>query len=148
MKNGNPNPPAPLPTDEGAIVPAGQGEILLYQTEDGRTRVECRFQDETIWLSQAMMAELYQTSKQNVSLHLHNLYREGELDADRVVKEYLTTGPDGRMVRRTASFTTTWMRSWRLATGSGANGEPSSAGGRPNGCGSISSRALFWTMSG
>jgi hypothetical protein len=96
MKNRNPSPPAPLGEDGGAIVPAGQGEILLYQTEDGRTRVECRFQDETIWLSQAMMAELYQTSKQNISLHLHNLYREGELDVDRVVKEYLTTGPDGK----------------------------------------------------
>lgn len=78
------------------MVPAGKGEILLYQAEDGRTRVECRFQDETIWLSQAMMAELYQTSKQNISLHLHNLYEEGELDANRVVKEYLTTGPDGK----------------------------------------------------
>ena len=60
MKDQDLNLPAPLPEDEGAIVPAGQGEILLYQTEDGRTRVECRFQDETIWLSQAMMAELYQ----------------------------------------------------------------------------------------
>jgi len=96
MKDQNPNPPTPSPEEEGALVPAGRGEILLYQTEDGRTRVECRFQDETIWLSQAMMAELYQTSKQNISLHLQNLYEEGELDANRVVKEYLTTGPDGK----------------------------------------------------
>ena len=51
MKDQKPNPPSPAPEDEGAIVPAGQGEILLYQTEDGQTRVECRFQDETIWLS-------------------------------------------------------------------------------------------------
>jgi len=96
MKDENPNPPVSLPQDESVIIPAGQGEILLYQTEDGRTRVECRFQDETIWLSQALMAELYQTTKQNVSLHLHNLYSEGELDEGRVVKEYLTTGPDGK----------------------------------------------------
>jgi hypothetical protein len=96
MKDQNPNPPIRLPEDENAIVPTGIGEILLYQTEDGRARVECRFQDETIWLSQAMMAELYQTTKQNVSLHLHNLYSEGELDENRVVKEYLTTGPDGK----------------------------------------------------
>ncbi len=96
MKDENPNAPVPAPEDEGAIVPAGQGEILLYQTEDGRTRVECRFQDETIWLSQAMMAELYQTTKQNISLHLQNLCSEGELDENRVVKEYLTTGSDGK----------------------------------------------------
>ncbi len=83
--------------DEDAMIPAGRGEILLYQTEDGQTRVECRFHDETIWLSQTMMAELYQTSKQNISLHLQNLYREGELDANRVVKEYLTTGSDGKV---------------------------------------------------
>ncbi len=96
MKDQNPNPPGPLSGDEGAIVPAGRGEILLYQTEDGRTRVECRFQDETIWLTQNLMAELYQTTKQNISLHIQNLYSEGELDANRVVKEYLTTGPDGK----------------------------------------------------
>jgi len=64
MKDRNVNPPGPSPEEEGAIVRSGKGEILLYQTEDGRTRVECRFQDETIWLSQAMMSELYQTSKQ------------------------------------------------------------------------------------
>ncbi len=78
------------------VLPDDPGQFILYQTQDGRTRVECRFQNETIWLSQALMAELYQTSKQNISLHLQNLYREGELDPDRVVKEYLTTGPDGK----------------------------------------------------
>jgi hypothetical protein len=49
--------------DEGAMIPIGRGEILLYQREDGRTRIECRFQDETIWLSQALMARLYQISR-------------------------------------------------------------------------------------
>lgn len=76
-----------------------EGEFLLYQTEDGHTRIECRFSGETIWLSQANMADLYQTSKQNVSLHLKNLYEEGELIENRVVKEYLTTGPDGKKYR-------------------------------------------------
>jgi len=76
-----------------------EGQFLLYQTEDGQTRIECRFAGETIWLSQANMAELYQTTKQNVSLHLNNLYEEGELVANRVVKEYLTTGPDGKNYR-------------------------------------------------
>ncbi|MEN6663846.1 MAG: virulence RhuM family protein [Phycisphaerae bacterium] len=78
------------------MVPSGKGEIVLYQTADGNTRIECRFQDETIWLSQATMAELYQTTKQNISIHLSNLYEEGELDANRVVKEYFTTGSDGK----------------------------------------------------
>lgn len=75
------------------------GEFILYQTEDGKTRIECQFSGETIWLSQANMTELYQTSKQNISLHLKNLYEEGELLEVRVVKEYLTTGPDGKNYR-------------------------------------------------
>ena len=75
---------------------SGKGEIVLYQTPDGATRVECRFEQESIWLSQALMAELYQTSKQNISLHLENLFEEGELDKDQVVKDYLTTGPDSK----------------------------------------------------
>lgn len=86
----------------GDNLPAQQppeGQFLLYQTEDGQTRVECRLAGETIWLSQANMAELYQTTKQNVSLHLNNLYEEGELVENRVVKEYLTTGPDGKNYR-------------------------------------------------
>jgi len=73
-----------------------EGRFLLYQTEDGQTRIKCRLAGETIWLSQANIADLYQTTKQNVSLHLKNLYEEGELAENRVVKEYLTTGPDGK----------------------------------------------------
>ena len=72
------------------------GEFLLYQTEDGRSRIEVRMQGETLWLTQAAMAELFQTSKQNISLHLKNIYREGELAEDQVVKEYLTTASDGK----------------------------------------------------
>ena len=75
------------------------GKFLLYQTEDGQTRIECRFAGESIWLSQTNMADLYQTTRQNVSLHLKNLYEEGELVENRVVKEYLTTGPDGKNYR-------------------------------------------------
>ena len=72
-----------------------QSEIILYQTEDGRTRVQCRFENETVWLTQQHMAELFQTSKQNVSLHIHNIFAEGELREDSVVKESLTTAADG-----------------------------------------------------
>ena len=55
--------------------PKPTGEIVLYQTEDGRTRVECRFADENIWLSQALMAELFQTTPQNITLHLRAIER-------------------------------------------------------------------------
>jgi hypothetical protein len=96
MKDENPNPPAPLPEDEGAMVPASRGEILLYQTDDGRTRVECRFQDDTIWLSQAMMAELFQIGIGTVNHHLKAIYEDGELDPEATIRRY-------RIVRREGS---------------------------------------------
>ena len=55
------------------------GEFLLYETEDGRTRVECRFVADTLWLAQAGMADLFQTSKQNIAKHLKAIFAEGEL---------------------------------------------------------------------
>ncbi len=82
------------------IPPAG--EFLLYQTEDGKTRVECRFADESLWLSQAGMAELFQTSKQNIAKHLKAIFAEKELDAEAVVNQWLTTASDGK--RYTVSY--------------------------------------------
>jgi hypothetical protein len=77
------------------------GEIVLYQTEDGRTRLECRFADETLWLSQALMAELFQTTPQNITLHLQSLYAEGELEESATCKEFLQVRLEGgRQVRR------------------------------------------------
>jgi hypothetical protein len=75
------------------------GELILYQTEDGKTNIEVRLQDETVWMSQLAMAELFQSTKQNISLHLRNIFDEGELLEDRVVKEYLTTAADGKNYR-------------------------------------------------
>ena len=75
------------------------GEFLLYQTDDGRTRVECRFAHETLWLSQAGMAELFLTSKQNVAKHLKAIFAEGELAEDSVVNQWLTTAADGKSYR-------------------------------------------------
>lgn len=75
---------------------SSQSQFLLYQTEDGQTRIEVRLQDETVWLSQTAMTELFRTTKQNISLHLKNIFAEGELETDRVVKEYLTTAADGK----------------------------------------------------
>ena len=87
-----------------ALNVAGQAagtEFLLYETEDGRTRVECRFVDDSLWLPQALMADLFQTSKQNISLHVKNVLAEGELQAAATVKDYLTVQNEGtRQVRR------------------------------------------------
>jgi len=74
-------------------------DIILYQTEDGRTRIQCRFENETVWLTQQQMAELFQTTKQNISLHVLNIFKEEELVADSVVKESLTTAVDGKSYR-------------------------------------------------
>ncbi|MBU4211780.1 MAG: virulence RhuM family protein [Verrucomicrobia bacterium] len=76
--------------------PESKSEIILYQTEDNRTRIEVRLENETVWLTQAQMAELFQTTKQNVSLHIQNVFEERELREDSVVKEYLTTAVDGK----------------------------------------------------
>ena len=71
-------------------------EILFYQTDDGQTKVEVRMENETVWLTQAQMVELFQTTKQNISLHIRNIFQEGELQEVSVVKEYLTTASDGK----------------------------------------------------
>ena len=82
-----------------------RSEIILYQTEDGRTRLEVRLEQETVWLSQAQMVELFQTTKQNVSLHIKNLFQEGELERSATVKESLTVQKEGqRTVQRRVEF--------------------------------------------
>lgn len=73
-----------------------KSEILLYQTEDGQTKIDVRFDEETIWLNQKQMVELFQTTKQNISLHIRNVFKDGELNEDSVVKDYLTTAADGK----------------------------------------------------
>ena len=72
------------------------GEIIIYQTEDGLTQIETRLQDDTVWLTQGQMVKLFETSKQNVSLHLNNIFKENELERKSVVKEYLTTASDNK----------------------------------------------------
>lgn len=73
-----------------------QSEFLLYQSEDGQLKIQVRLENETVWLTQADMMELFQTTKQNISLHIKNIFEEGELDENSVVKEYLTTATDGK----------------------------------------------------
>lgn len=78
-----------------------QGNIILYETEDGRSRIQLRADHGTVWLTQLEMAELFHATKQNISLHLKNLFHEGELSTEATVKESLTVQIEGmREVRR------------------------------------------------
>ena len=67
-----------------------QSQLIIYQTGTGETKIDVRFQDETVWLSQHLMAELFHTTKQNISLHIQNIYEDNELLPDATVKEFLT----------------------------------------------------------
>ncbi len=75
---------------------ADKNEIVVYQPEGGEFHIEVRVENDTVWLTQAQMAELFHATKQNISLHIANIYKEGELDKNSVVKEYLTTASDGK----------------------------------------------------
>lgn len=72
-----------------------QSSIILYQTEDGRTRIQCRFDLDTIWLTQAQIAELFQTTPQNVTLHLGAIFADGELSEAATCKDYLQVRQEG-----------------------------------------------------
>ena len=76
--------------------PDPQSQIVLYQTEDGDTRLECRFDQDTLWLTQAQIAELFQTTPQNVTLHLKAIFAEGELTEEATCKEYLQVRTEGK----------------------------------------------------
>ncbi|MCK9293477.1 MAG: virulence RhuM family protein [Desulfobulbaceae bacterium] len=71
-------------------------DLILYTTEDGRSQIQLRTENQTVWLTQLEMAELFDATKQNISLHLKNLFEDGELDEGAVVKESLTTAADGK----------------------------------------------------
>jgi hypothetical protein len=71
-------------------------EIILYTTPQGNVKVEVLVREETVWLTQNMLADLFQTTKQNISLHLQNIFKEGELNENSVVKDFLTTAADGK----------------------------------------------------
>ena len=73
-----------------------KGEIIIYQSESGNTKLDIKLVDETLWVTQQQIAELFQTTKQNVSLHLKNIYEEGELNEEATVKEYLTVRKEGK----------------------------------------------------
>ena len=104
-------------------------EIILYQTEDGLTKIDVRFEDETVWLTQAQLCDLYQTSKSNISEHIKHIFAEGELEENQVVRKFRTTAADGKnymmsfynldmiisLGYRVKSITATRFRQWATA---------------------------------
>jgi len=81
---------------EGNFMITNHGELILYRTEDGRAAIHLRAEDGTVWLTQNQLAELFDTTKQNVSLHIRNVLQDGELKAEGTVKDYLTVQTEGK----------------------------------------------------
>ena len=82
-----------------------KSNILIYQTEGGQTKIEVRLENETVWLTQKLMAELFQTTPQNITLHLNNIYSEKELSKEATCKDFLQVQKEGkRQVQRTRKF--------------------------------------------
>lgn len=71
-------------------------ELMMYQTEDGQTKIDVRMENETVWLSLDQMAELFQRDKSTISRHIRNIFAEGELDREAVVAKFATTASDGK----------------------------------------------------
>jgi len=80
-------------------------QIIIYTTEKGETKLEVRLENETVWLTQKLMAELFQTTPQNITIHLKNIFEEGELNEAATCKDFLQVGKEGgRMVERNQKF--------------------------------------------
>ncbi|MCK4728475.1 MAG: virulence RhuM family protein [Desulfobacterales bacterium] len=84
---------------------SGKGQFLVYEAEDGRVKIDVRLEDETVWLTQQMMAELFQTTVPNINMHTKNIFEEGELRPEATIKKFLTVRREGkRNVRRELDF--------------------------------------------
>ncbi|MFZ5562959.1 MAG: virulence RhuM family protein [Thermodesulfobacteriota bacterium] len=82
-----------------------KGQLLVYEAEDGQIKIDVRLEDETVWLTQQRMADLFQTTVPNISMHIRNIYEEGELTPEATVKKFLTVRREGdRDVRRELDF--------------------------------------------
>ena len=77
-------------------MPSDNSEIIIYQTEDGRAKINVRMEDENVWLTQAQMVELFLSSKPNISEHIRHIFEEGELTEESVVRNFRTTAADGK----------------------------------------------------
>lgn len=79
----------------------GKGQFLVSEAEDGRIKIDVRLVEETVWLSQALIAELFQTSVPNISMHIRNVYEEGQLKPEATIKKFLIVRQEGsQAVRR------------------------------------------------
>jgi len=74
----------------------GKGQFLVYEAEDGQVKIDVHLKDEPVWLTQQLVADLFQTTKQNIGQHLKNVFAEGELLENSVVKKFFTTAGDGK----------------------------------------------------
>ena len=82
-----------------------KGQIIIYQADDGKTTIDVRLEDETVWLTQKQLADLYQSSKANISEHIKNIYEEGELDRESTVRKFRTVQNEGtRTVTREVTY--------------------------------------------
>ncbi len=87
--------------DKIPVTEEKQGEVVIYQAESGDTKIDVRFVDETVWLTQAQMAELFQSSRTNIVEHIRNIYEEGELDEDSTCRKFRQVRMEGnRQVTR------------------------------------------------
>ena len=85
--------------------PENNGEIIVYRNEYGQVKLDVRLQDETVWLTQPMMAELFHTTQQNISQHIQNVYEEDELEPEATHKKFLSVRQEGnRQVQRKLDF--------------------------------------------
>ena len=91
--------------NDGKPEGSDKGELLVYQTDDGRVKLEVRLEDENLWLTQQLMAELFQTTQQNISHHIRSIYAEGELTPEATYKKYLSVRREGRRnIRRPLDY--------------------------------------------
>jgi len=82
-----------------------KGQFLIYRADNGDLKLNVRFEDDSVWLTQQLMAELFQTTQQNISLHIQNIYNEGELHPDATHKKYLSVRSEGnREVKRLVDY--------------------------------------------
>ena len=90
---------------EKQMIETPKGEVLLYKSDDGSVRLDVRLEDETVWLTQPLMAELFQTTQQNISQHVQNIYEEGELIEEATHKKFLSVRQEGnRQVKRNLDY--------------------------------------------